>query len=88
MRRAPSAFALFRLTEHVAMVRNEWQDRRMTSESMPSTAIRRGLADILIRVHAGEHIPITHYERPAAVMVPPDWYQAAVALMVREGSPE
>lgn len=78
MRRAPSAF---RKTEHVAMVLNGWQDRRMINEPMPSTAIRRRLADILIRVHAGEHIPITHYDRPAAVMVPPEWYQAAVAAL-------
>lgn len=48
---------------------------------MPSTAIRRGLADILIRIHASEHIQITHYERPAAVMVPTDWYERAAAAL-------
>lgn len=53
----------------------------MANEPMPSTAIRRGLADILIRVHRGEHIPITHYDRAAAVMVPPDWYQRAAAAL-------
>jgi prevent-host-death family protein len=53
----------------------------MNGESIPTAALRRNLAKILLRVQAGEVMHITHYDRPAAVLVPPDvWAEAQAAL--------
>jgi len=57
----------------------------MNGARIPTATLRRDLANILIRVHAGEIIEITHYERPTAVLVSPDWYaRAAKALAAAE----
>lgn len=53
----------------------------MTERIMPTAQIRRELAEVLRLVHAGDTIRITHYERDAAVIVPPDWYERAVRLL-------
>lgn len=57
----------------------------MRERTLPTAHIRRGLAEVLRLIHAGEIIRITHYEREAAVMVPPGWYEkAAKALAAAE----
>lgn len=53
----------------------------MSEITMPTASIRRELAEVLRMIHAGETIRITHYEREAAVMVPPDWYEKAVRAL-------
>ncbi|WP_328973489.1 hypothetical protein [Streptomyces sp. NBC_00239] len=34
----------------------------------------RGLAELLDRAHAGEHVAVTYRGRAAAVAVPPEWH--------------
>lgn len=48
---------------------------------VPTAELRRGLAGLLVRIHDGDHIMVTHYDRSAAVMVPPGWYERASRLM-------
>jgi prevent-host-death family protein len=56
-------------------------------ESVQSDDARRKLRDLLNRVeHDGEHITILRYQTPAAVIVPPDWYEQAKAAIGKEAS--
>lgn len=46
---------------------------------------RSSLGDIVIAAaERGEHTVITRYGKPAAVIVPVDWYEAAKAALVTE----
>lgn len=49
--------------------------------TITSTECRRQFTDALLQVRSGDHIGITHYDRPTAVLVPPDWYERAARLI-------
>lgn len=53
----------------------------METVAMTGTAFRRSLTEALNRVHDGDHIEVTHYNRTTGVMVPPEWYREALRLM-------
>lgn len=47
-----------------------------------SDEARRGLRPLLDEVeHHGERVTILRWDRPVAVMVPPDWYEKARAAL-------
>lgn len=48
---------------------------------MTGTEFRRNLTEALDRIHAGDHIEVTHYHRTSGYMVPSEWYQRAVAAL-------
>ena len=76
-----------RMSTQLETYRHGWENVHMDGENIPTAALRRDLAQILIRVQGGEIIHITHYNRPTAVLVPPDiWARAQHALTTVEGT--
>lgn len=53
----------------------------MEATKMTGTEFRRNLTEALDRIHAGDHIEVTHYHRTSGYMVPSEWYQRAVAAL-------
>jgi prevent-host-death family protein len=54
----------------------------MDDKQVRSDDARRKLRDLLNEVeHHDVHITILRYDKPAAVMVSPEWYEQAKALM-------
>ena len=52
---------------------------------MRSDHAKRHMRDLLNDVeHEGEHIYLLRYDKPAAVVVPVDWYENAKALLDME----
>lgn len=57
----------------------------MTDKQVRSDEARRNLRRLLDEVEArGARIMILRYDKPAAVLVPVDWYEDAAALMAEE----
>ena len=52
----------------------------MTDKQVRSDEARRGLRDLIDEVGHGAHITILRYDKPAAVLVSPEWYAQAQAL--------
>jgi len=50
-------------------------------ESRTTQDARREFAALLEDVLRGQHIKITRYERPLAVMVPVEWYEQAKSAL-------
>ncbi|MFB6776510.1 type II toxin-antitoxin system Phd/YefM family antitoxin [Streptomyces sp. NPDC056352] len=51
-------------------------------QSLPVEQARKEFADLLDgSQHKGEHTEITRRSKPAGVLVPPDWYESAVAAI-------
>jgi antitoxin (DNA-binding transcriptional repressor) of toxin-antitoxin stability system len=48
---------------------------------MQSRDLQRHSREILDAILKGRHVHITRYNRPHAIMVPPDWYEQASRLM-------
>lgn len=54
----------------------------MTDKQVRSDEARRTLRDLLDEVeHHDVHVTILRYDKPAAVLVSPDWYEQAKALI-------
>lgn len=52
----------------------------MTDKQVRSDEARRNFRDLLDEVeHRGMHITIARYDKPAAVVVPVEWYEEADA---------
>ena len=57
----------------------------MENKQVHSDEARRNLRDLLNAVeHDGEHVTITRWNVPAAVIVPADWYEQARLLLGEE----
>lgn len=51
-------------------------------QSIPAEQVRKEFADLLDgSQHKGEHSEITRRGKRSGVLVPPDWYDAAVAAL-------
>ncbi|MFG2598979.1 type II toxin-antitoxin system Phd/YefM family antitoxin [Streptomyces sp. NPDC048462] len=51
-------------------------------QSIPVEQARKEFADLLDgSQHKGEHAEITRRGKPAGILVPPDWYGAAIAAL-------
>ena len=51
-------------------------------QSIPVERARKEFADLLDGTqHKGEFVEITRRNKPAGVIVPPDWFDAAVAAL-------
>lgn len=61
---------------------------KMTDKQVRSDEARRHLRDLLDEVEArGARIMILRYDKPAAVLVPVDWYEDALATLQKEEKP-
>lgn len=57
-------------------VPTDWHEQvggKVTATITAQVAVR-GLAELLDRAHAGEHVAVTYRGRAAAVAVPPEWH--------------
>ncbi len=54
-------------------------------KQISSYQARTGFRDVLDDVMRGEHVTISRWNRPAAVMVPPDWWQRARQALGENG---
>ena len=51
-------------------------------ETVPSDEVRRRFRELLDSVqHHGDHVTVLRYRKPAAVIVPIDWYEQAKSLL-------
>ena len=56
----------------------------MNDKQVRSDEARRNLRDLLDEVeHHDVHVTILRYDKPAAVLVSPDWYEQAKAAIER-----
>ena len=59
----------------------------MDDKQVRSDEARRNLRGLLDEVeHHDVHVTILRYDKPAAVLVSPEWYERAKALIGREGN--
>jgi prevent-host-death family protein len=59
----------------------------MVKEQIGSDEARRDFRELLNAVeHNGEHVTVTRYNKPAAVVVPAAWYEQARQALDKERS--
>lgn len=70
-------------------VPTDWHEQvggRVTDTITAQVAVR-GLAELLDRAHAGDHVAVTYRGRAAAVAVPPDWHAQVATVSPDDSSP-
>lgn len=83
LRRAGGTPGVWVVAESLAVLCEMRYPHTMTdSTQVRSEEIRRRLRPLLNAVEvAGEHVTILRYDKPAAVLVPVDWYERAKACL-------